>query len=390
MHATWKTTSPSTWPAGSARALSVVTLSVAAVFGAAGCSNDGLSLRNAGYLANDAYTQNTSASACAAAQPGCRWVEVDRDAPTTKCGTDTAPNAPDEAGEEKPLGKSCLEVAPSPSGVCVANDPCLALGATACRDKGECAWSATKVLCPIGASCDDGGYCHAREQGGTDCACVSPVTCPMGEDCPEVECDCSSGGSGGSGGACTCACPSCGPGEDCPPCACNCDDGGPGCTKPGTCYTSCPSCLPDTDCPCVTVCEDGGNTSSGSGGGTSASGAPSDGGFSETPGEAPPCACACEPCKAGSSCPPCACDCDGGGGMAGCVGPPLPAPVPQPDPTCTAIGCFLYCADGYVKDANGCNTCVCLPSASCAGAALDAEGDCAGPYGPLPTSCCGG
>ena len=261
----------------------------------AGCSGDGTRAPHLlqGYLATDGCTKNVTQTDCDATERGCRWI-------TTK-----------------------------QVGVCVANDTCLSLGKAGCSADATCAWSAAATLCPVGADCGDGGYCHSRDQGGTDCACVSPISSNANGTVPAVECDCSGGGGGttGSGGACSCACATCAPGEICPPCACDCNDGGSGCGSGSTCACACPA-LPDgTVAPdCVCNWTDGGGTTT------------------VSP------ACACAPGE-NCACATAAVD----GGMT-CVVPPTPMPTPV---VCSAIACAKTCTNGLATDASGCTTCVC-------------------------------
>src|SRR5260221_8571283 len=61
-------------------------------------------------------------------------------------------------------------------------------------------------------------------------------------------------------------------------------------------------------------------------------------------------------CPAGQA-PACFKRTDGAcGWQSECSGPP-------PGSICTAIGCAVTCPNGYVKDANGCDTCTCIPPA---------------------------
>ncbi len=342
-------------------------LLLAAVPFAVGCSDRGLTAQQPGYLSSDPCAQHTDQSSCLATARGCRWAEVAQTQPCAPC----------------PEGAKCAVdcAAPVALGACVSNDPCLARDEAACRADSGCAWSSVALLCPIGAACSGGGFCHAKDDGGGDCACVSPVACPTGAECPKVECDCS---GGGGGGACSCACPPCAPGEMCPPCACDCNDGGPGCSDPGTCACACPDCGPDASCaPCDCTCSGGGAPVGvvSSGGSDPASCfqykdaqtctahagcgiAPGPGGIFVCAGAkapAQPCACYGPPCAPDSVGCDCACDCGTGGGetMKGCVPPPLPSPPPDLKP-CPAIACAADCANGQKKDANGCDTCVCL------------------------------
>lgn len=340
----------------------LVPVTIATLLG--GCSSDrGLAPTDRGYLASSVCAQRTTESTCAAEATGCQWVATD---------------AAKEGG--------------GPAGGCVANDPCLQMSQSACAADSGCAWS-VGALCPLGATCtSDGGFCHAKDASGGDCACVSPLTCPADGDCPQVECDCSGGGSGGSGGACSCTCAPCAAGEVCPPCACACDDGGPNCGDTGTCACACPACAPGESCPpCDCVCS-GGATTVGGGGGSTVSdpcsvhedatacsadtanacvfyafgapcveGQPCKAGVCQTskPSNDPTCDCACPDCPPGAECAPCTCDCGGSGGgttMSGCVPPPQPT-----DPiACPAIGCATKCPNGEKLDASGCPTCECL------------------------------
>jgi hypothetical protein len=223
-----------------------------------------------GYLASDACGGHTDAEACAGA--GCEWLEI----------------------EACPAGADCAR-----GGVCASPDPCRAHGdeasCVADADHG-CAWAGVESLCPAGAACAD-GFCYAAGDG--DCACVCPLYCPAGEDCPPCECDCApSGGGGSGGGTCSCECPACSPGEECPPCSCDCSDDG-GCVDDGTCTCVCPSCEEGTECP---PCECGCEPSGGSSGGA-------DPGDADEPDSPPPTTptCECAECPPGESCPPCDC-----------------------------------------------------------------------------------
>lgn len=338
----------------------VVWLVPMALMAVAGCDNGrGLAPVNRGYLASDACAQRTSESACGTEATACQWIATDATAES------------------------------SAAGGCVAKDPCLTLGQSACTADSGCAWSVGK-LCPLGATCSsDGGFCHAKDPSGGDCACVSPLACPADGDCAKVECDCSGGGNSGGGGACACTCAPCAAGEACPPCSCSCGDGGPTCDTPGTCACACPACAPGESCPpCDCACSDG-TTSVGSGTTTTADpcnahedattcsadtanacvfyafgapcieGQPCKAGVcqTKTPPTDPTCDCACPDCPPNADCAPCSCTCSGGGStMTGCVPPPQPT-----DPiACPAIGCFAPCANGTKLDASGCPTCECL------------------------------
>jgi len=211
-------------------------LSVAALVLGAGCSGSSSTKHVDAYLASEHCSQSLSPTACAA-ESDCHWVA------TGNAPTNTSPGGPclNRAGSQD--APDCV-LAP---GVCASNDPCLALDKHACAGDSSCAWSQTTSLCPVGASCNDGGYCHASGGSGGSCACLSPIACPANAPCPTVECDCSGGGGqadGGSssgGGSCTCACPACAPGEDCAPCDCDCNGGSPGCQDMGgTCACACP------------------------------------------------------------------------------------------------------------------------------------------------------
>ena len=313
----------------------------------AGCSGGTTGSKHLaqGYLATDACSQHVTESDCDATERGCRWVA------TAKVG------------------------------VCVSNDACLSLDRSACGADTTCAWSSATTLCPVGADCADGGYCHTRDVSGTDCACVSPISSNQSGVVPAVECDCSGGDAGdggtttGSGGACACACPACAPGEICPPCVCNCDDGGQGCGSGSTCACACGAPSPDGGVadPCVCSCNDQGNTTTtvrdlcsahtdansctadaanhcgivpGPGGAFVCAGA-SNGGSAPT---GTGCACASGvPCD----CPP-STPTDGG---SVCAVPPAPTPTPVP---CPAIACAdLSCTKGLASDSSGCPTCAC-------------------------------
>ncbi|MEO6953265.1 MAG: hypothetical protein ABI321_15805 [Polyangia bacterium] len=306
----------------------------------AGCNGSTTGQKNLaqGYLATDACSQHVTASACDATERGCRWVTTNK------------------------------------VGVCVSNDACLSLGKAGCGADATCAWSAAATLCPVGASCADGGYCHTRDAGGTDCACVSPISSNAGGTVPAVECDCSGGAAGegggmtGSGGACACACPACAPGEICPPCACNCDDGGEGCSSGSTCACACGAPPPDGGVadPCVCNCNDQGNTTTVSD--VCSAHADSDSCTTDTtnhcgvvpgPGGAFVCAGAIDggaapicPCAPGSSC-----NCPTNSGGSTCAVPPAPGPTPI---ACPAIACAnLTCTKGLASDSSGCPTCAC-------------------------------
>jgi hypothetical protein len=334
----------------------------------AGCTQgNGLPAQSPGYLANDTCSAHRDQTSCSADARGCDWIipEIALGAPTRCGGGWDDGDAPNTEATPLPLGPSCDPI--TPQGVCVVRDPCLALDEAACHADSGCAWSAVKTLCPVGSDCTSGGFCHAKDSGGGDCACVSPVVCPVDGPCAQVECDCS---GGGGGGACTCNCLPCAPGESCPPCACDCNDGGSNCTDPGTCACACPACAPGETCPpCECKCEGGGGTSIG----------PAPVPPPDAPEARPECVCDCAGCPDGSTdCPPCQCDCpvdDGGswgggstgGTMSGCIPPPPPPSRPGPAPTdpddapkaCPAIGCLLDCFEGYAKDQNGCPICEC-------------------------------
>ena len=287
----------------------------------AGCSGGKSGALARGYLATDSCSQHVTAADCGTS---CRWVDIAVD---NGCGTG---------------GKLCASPVEGSAGTgaCVAEDPCLALGKDACASDPTCAWSAAETLCPIGAACDDGGYCHARNQGGTDCACVSPVSSNADGTLAPVECDCSGGGASagsGSGGACACACPACAPGETCPPCDCQCNDGGPTCTSGTTCACACLACAPGETCPpCDCNCGAGGGTTAGgsaTGTGTgTATGSSGSGGKTGSGTNA---------IDAGSACTP------------------PSTPSNPPTGVCPGLGCDPACPKGTTTDANGCPTCTC-------------------------------
>lgn len=253
-------------------------------------------------------------------------------ADSATCGADTA-NAcvwlsPDIA---------CMDGMACPKGLCGQKDTCIDhKDATSCAADSKCAWSATKALVPVGADPAAGGFCHAKSTDGDACACVSPVSCPPGAACPQMECDCAGGSSGGSsGGSCTCACPDCAPGQACPPCACSCDAGSKddGCVFGGTCACACAPCAPGTACPpCDCGCMPGGEV---------AGSAPTTG-SATTSGDGTR-NCTCPACAPGAACEPCSCD-------AG------PAPV---DP-CNAHGDPTSC------DADTANSCNWFAMGACA------------------------
>lgn len=59
-----------------------------------------------------------------------------------------------------------------------------------------------------------------------------------------------------------------------------------------------------------------------------------------------------------------------GNGWCTCVCPSPsvsipPSMSPTPKPSCSPIACTLYCANGFVKDANGCDLCSCIPDPRC-------------------------
>ncbi len=90
-----------------------------------------------------------------------------------------------------PAGASC------PSGVCVATNSCASLtSASACQADSGCIWSAVvatptaSALCPVGQSCDGGGFCFERGSAVNGCFCVQPLACPANGSCPPVQCDC--------------------------------------------------------------------------------------------------------------------------------------------------------------------------------------------------------
>ena len=351
---------------------------------AAGCSDRGLVAQSPGYLASDKCIQSADQASCGA-QIGCQWLQI----PVAE-------------------GNNSASEAPRAMFACVAQDVCLSLGQTACLADSGCAWSKIGTLCPVGSDCSSGGFCHAKDNGGGDCACVSPIACPLDGECAKVECDCSGGGGGSGGGACGCSCAPCAPGAECPPCACNCEGGGgggnSGCDQPGTCACACPACAPGEDCPpCDCTCGSGGGTTINDGSpdpcskftdATSCEAsesfqcgvAPSPAGVfvcasvGTKPGTPPSCACACPVCPDGAPCAPCACDCgtDGGIGggndggtssgglMTGCIPPAPPPSRPGPPSTdkptpiaCPAIGCAASCANGTLTGSDGCPTCAC-------------------------------
>jgi hypothetical protein len=307
-------------------------------------------------VVNDACGTNVSEGTCAASA-GCEWRAV-----KSAC----------------PAGATC------PEGVCVTPDPCAGLSDKArCEADTRCAWSGVRLasasidLCPLGQTCDAGGYCHTRDASGGGCTCVQPIACPTNADCPAVECDCSNPppGGGGGGGTCTCTCTACAPGETCPPCTCDCDGGGGGgsCedatgggTGGGTCTCACPTCAPGTSClPCDCACgagnvgvsstrttmvgpaetttpadpcaahgdtttcvADNANSCSWIELGIVCITTPCPSGacvqVKAVPGGGGGCGCACPACTPGAGCPPCACDC--------CGSTKDPGPVPEPVP----------------------------------------------------------
>lgn len=302
------------------------------------CNSGGTSKQARGYLSSDPCSQHADQASCDVKQGSCRWVStVD---PEIAIATD----CPTVAGSPN---TTCGGPAPVKNvGVCITNSPCFALDKTSCDTNGACSWAAITSLCPMGATCSSTGFCHPKDDSGTDCACVSPALCPADGDCKPVECDCSGGGQGGSGGACSCVCASCAPGEECKPCACSCDDGGPNCV--GTTVKGGTSSTGNTSSP------DSSPPSTGSGGSSGA------------------CECYCAPCTGDAICPPCACTCPTQpsdptvGTGNGCVAPTPPMlPVPQDPNTpvaCPEIACATLCASGYVRDPKtGCNTCECSP-----------------------------
>jgi hypothetical protein len=331
----------------------------------AGCSSSHLvgGTEASGYLGGDVCNQLGSESACNAAG-GCAWL-------VPPC----------------PAGATC------PAGVCYAPDPCLKIAdAATCNADSRCAWSEAATLCPVGADCASGGYCHPKDPSGGSCGCVTPLACPAGSTCPPPECDCSGGSGGSGGGSCTCACPPCAPGEACPPCACDCS--GTGCVTGGTCVCACPDCAPGQDCPpCACGCgstgpvpaptgttsndpsmggpgdpcsafTDANTCTANSGCQWFASGQPCMTGQTCVSGvcqtEMPPpptgCGCACPTCAPGTACPPCDCNCTDPSG--GCT-PPAP-PTGGGGTVCPAIGCASPCPNGTKTGADGCPTCECL------------------------------
>ena len=416
---------------------------VALAMGALGCNGGGLSAPQQGYLASDPCVQNTAAASCGT-QAGCHWIPTaisttNNTSPSHICNGGSCP------------GPSCCpsDVSQQP-GVCVTTDPCLSRDRASCGEDTGCAWSQVGTLCPVGATCGDGGFCHAKDAAGGGCACVSAIACPANGPCAPVECDCTGGGQPGGGigggGACTCACPACEPGHDCAPCKCDCDTGGPGCTNPGTCVCAGPVCAPNEPCPAYAcACANGGAASASGSGGTVSSGDPcsmhpdvascladtangcrsvqppcvagancgpicegtntatkSSSGTSSTsacsshtdrascagadidcvylpapcpvehtdcgictPRDNSTCVCNCPDCPAGASCVPCACDCGTGGGMNGCLPPPTPTPGPTPiacKPAVCNQACTTDTKETIVKDASGCDICVCQGS----------------------------
>jgi len=305
-------------------------------------------------IVNDACGANGSQATCAVGA-GCEWRAVK---------------------SECPAGTAC------PDGVCVTPDACAGLAdRERCEADTRCAWSGLRLasasidLCPVGQSCEAGGYCHARDASGGGCTCVQPIACPANAACPAVQCDCSNPppgtGAGGGGGTCTCTCPTCAPGQACPPCTCDCASGGGGscgggATGGGTCTCACPTCGPDATCPpCDCACGSGnvgvttttmvgppspagatvdpctphGDASACTADGANACGwielgivcvttpCPSGACVQVKPvpdGGAAGCGCACPACIGGQSCPPCACNCCGRGADL----PPTPEPVP--------------------------------------------------------------
>jgi hypothetical protein len=299
------------------------------------------------------------------------------------CGSnDSQPSCAAAAGcEWRTLASSCSPGAHCVTGVCVTPDPCGALvDRAACEADTRCAWAGLREssqsvdLCPVGQSCDTGGYCHTRGASGGGCTCVQPIVCPAGADCPTVQCDCSNppprGASIGSssGSTCTCACPTCAAGEACAPCACDCGARAAGAScggattnaGSGTCTCACPICPVGTSCPrCTCGCGTGSV-----GVAAPATPAPPTAAVPADPcaqhGDADACAadvasacrwidfgivcittpcpsgacvqltpvpgggacgCACASCADGQSCPPCACS---------CCGQPAAGPVPVP------------------------------------------------------------
>ena len=162
---------------------------------------------------NDSCSSHTTEADCKGSLSLCAWT------PIAAC----------------PSGATC------PAGVCVSPDPCADLPtAAACQADANCAWStvagttAVPALCPVGQTCDGGGFCFERGPSGNGCLCVQPLACPANGSCPPVQCDCppppaTDGGSAGGGGTCTCDCPPCPAGEVCPVCDCACGQPGGGC-----------------------------------------------------------------------------------------------------------------------------------------------------------------
>jgi hypothetical protein len=220
-----------------------------------GCSDDQRTSpqRIASYESTDPCSSHADESSCSTdTGNGCSWIN---------------------------LGLACPADTECPSGVCQQLDACRTHDdAASCTADPGCDWAAVE-LCPAdGETCPE-GFCYTKADG---CACVCPLYCPAGADCPPCECDCPPDGGGG-GDDCTCACPSCLEGESCPPCDCSCDGGGSGgsCGE-DTCTCTCPSCAAGEECPPCT-CDCG-------------------------PSEDPPETCVCPSCPAGESCPPCSCD----------------------------------------------------------------------------------
>ena len=285
------------------------------------------------------------------------------------------PTVSDANCEWRAVQSDCAAGATCPTGVCVTPDPCAALtDQAACVADARCAWAGVRVaspsidLCPVGETCDGGGYCHTRDASGGGCTCVQPIVCPANADCPAVQCDCSNPATGnsGGGGTCTCDCPVCAPGEACAPCACDCSGRGAcsvgatgaAVTGAGTCTCACPSCPAGVSCPpCDCACGTGnvGVANGAAGGGTRDAVADPCGGHADVtscmadsasacnwielgvvcvttpcpsgscvqmrPVPGGNCGCACPACAAGQSCQPCACECCG----------PTKGPVPVPE-----------------------------------------------------------
>ncbi|HEY3446844.1 MAG TPA: hypothetical protein VGK67_10795 [Myxococcales bacterium] len=194
---------------------------------------------------------------------------------------------------------ACMAGMTCPSGICIAKDACIDhQDASSCAADAKCAWSATKDLVAVGSDPGANGFCHAISVSGGSCACVSPVSCPNGAQCPPMECDCAGGGE--SGGSCTCACSPCEAGKECPPCACDCQASDPsqGCVSGGTCACACPACPDNAACaPCACDCLPSGDVVG--------SGTKSGGGSTGSSGTSN---CTCPACVAGSACAPCTCD----------------------------------------------------------------------------------